>query len=64
MKVLHVLNTGKYSGAENVVITLIHALDGKVECAYASPDGPIREILESEKIVFVPSATVATNAKE
>lgn len=64
MKVLHVLNTGKYSGAENVVITLIHALDGKVECAYASPDGPIREILKSEKISFFPISTVATNAKE
>ena len=46
MKVLHVLNTGKYSGAENVAITLIHALEGDVECAYTSPDGPIKEILK------------------
>lgn len=64
MKVLHVLNTGKYSGAENVVITLIHALEGKVECAYASPDGSIRDILKEENIKYFPISTSAANAKE
>lgn len=64
MRILHVLNTGKYSGAENVVITLIHALEGTAECAYASPDGPIRKILEENCITFYPVSTKATNAKE
>lgn len=63
MKVLHVLNTGKYSGAENVAITLIHALEGDVECAYTSPDGPIKEILQEEKITYFPISTTAVNAK-
>lgn len=64
MKVLHVLNTGKYSGAENVAITLIHTLEGDVECAYTSPDGPIKEILKEEKITYFPISTTAVNAKE
>lgn len=64
MKVLHVLNTGKYSGAENVVITLIHALDGEVECAYTSPNGPIGEILQEKNITFFPMPTTAVNTKE
>lgn len=64
MKVLHVLNTGKYSGAENVVITIINALKGNVECAYTSPDGHIRDILKEEKIDFFPISTPATNARE
>lgn len=64
MKVLHILNTGKYSGAENVVITLIHALEGKVECAYVSPDGPIRDILKEEKIKYFSISTPRTNARE
>lgn len=64
MKVLHVLNTGKYSGAENVVITLIHALEGEVESAYTSPDGPIRDILKEENINYFPISTSTTNAKE
>lgn len=64
MRVLHVLNTGKYSGAENVVITLIHALEGTVDCAYASPDGPIKEILEEENIKYFSVHAPAINAKE
>lgn len=64
MKVLHVLNTGYYSGAENVVITLIHTIEGQVECAYASPYGPIEEILKEEKIQYFPMTSKAVNANE
>lgn len=64
MKVLHVLNTGKYSGAENVVITLIHALEGEVECAYTSPNGPIREILKEENIKYYSVSTPTINTKD
>lgn len=56
MRVLHVLNTGRYSGAENVVITLINAFANDVgnTFAYTSPDGPIREILKHNNIYFMP----------
>lgn len=64
MKVLHVLNTGKYSGAENVAITLIHALEGQVECAYTSPCGPIEGILKEEKIQYFPMTGEAVSVNE
>lgn len=36
-KVMHVLCMATYSGAENVAITLINSLKGKVHCVYVSP---------------------------
>lgn len=52
MKVLHVLNTGKYSGAENVAITIINSLRDKVEGVYASLEGEIEEVLSEQNIPF------------
>lgn len=52
IKVMHVLNTGSYSGAENVVITLINATKEDVNSCYVSLDGPIREYLKENKISF------------
>lgn len=49
MKVLHVLNTNSYSGAENVAITIINHMSN-VESIYLSLNGPISEILK--KITF------------
>ncbi len=53
-RVLHVLNSCAYSGAENVVITVIEKLKDDFTFAYASKDGPIRDILEEKKIPFFP----------
>ena len=53
-KVMHVLNTGSYSGAENVVITLINATKSDVDAVYVSLDGPIQEYLEENNIEFEP----------
>lgn len=53
-KVMHVLNSRKYSGAENVVITLINATKTKVDSVYVSPDGPIREYLNDNEISYYP----------
>lgn len=53
-KVIHVLNTGSYSGAENVVITLINATKSDVDAVYVSLDGTIREYLEENNIEFEP----------
>lgn len=52
--VMHVLNTGAYSGAENVVITLINSLKNEYDCVYVSLDGSIRRVLEQNKIKFFP----------
>lgn len=64
MKVLHILNTGKYSGAENVVITLINAGKKRVDCAYASPEGPISDILYENGITYFPIRTDKVSLKE
>lgn len=53
--VLHILNSNSYSGAENVVITIINSLkkyDEQINCIYVSLDGPIANILEEHNIKF------------
>lgn len=61
MKILHVLNSNKYSGAENVVCQIINmfAFDTNVEMVYCSPDGPIRENLEEYGIPFAPMTALS-----
>lgn len=54
MKVLHVLASNKYSGAENVVCQIIKMFDGEIEMVYCSPDGQIREALSERNISFLP----------
>ena len=55
MKVLHVLNSNRYSGAENVVCQIVELYRNctDMEMVYCSPDGQIREALEEHKILFV-----------
>ena len=45
MRVIHILNTDKYSGAENVVINIIKELKNEVDSFYVSLKGPIEKIL-------------------
>ena len=52
MKVLHVLSSNKYSGAENVVCQIIDMFDD-VEMVYCSPDGDIRNTLKEKNIPFI-----------
>ena len=54
IRVLHVLNTGSYSGAENVVITIINNLKSyeNIQCTYLSLNGDIKERLEKENIDY------------
>ncbi len=52
IKVLHVLKSSIYSGAENVVITLIRNLGTEYEAVYVATEGPIRERLISENIDY------------
>lgn len=50
LRVMHVLKSSIYSGAENVVITIIRNLKSQIEFLYVSTDGMIRGKLEQEKI--------------
>lgn len=55
---LHILNTGSYSGAENVVITIIEGFrkyyPNYFSCVYVSIDGTIRDVLKKHNIIFEP----------
>lgn len=48
-KVFHILNTGNFSGAEHVVLTIIQ-LEKDVDHIYVSPDGPISDVLKKQNI--------------
>lgn len=54
--IIHVLALNSFSGAENVAITLIRGLQrrGGYRFIYASPDGPIRQVVEANGIEFAP----------
>ncbi len=55
MKVMHVLNSRIYSGAEKVVCQIIKAFRGEVEMVYCSPDSDIvRKMLEEQDVTFLP----------
>lgn len=56
MKVLHLLYSNQFSGAENVVCQIIGMFKDEpdVEMVYCSPDGPIREALQERNIKFIP----------
>ena len=54
LKVMHVLNTGKYSGAENVAITIINSMKNVAEATYVSLNGPIKEYLRENDINYFP----------
>ena len=51
MKILHLLKSNKFSGAENVVLTIMQ-LFPEYEMIYASPDGPIKEAVTSHGYTF------------
>lgn len=56
IRVLHVLGSSKFYGAEHVVCDIIERFRGDtdVEMAYASPDGEIAEALRAREIRFIP----------
>lgn len=60
MKVLHVLTTDRYSGAENVVCQIIRLLKPYgIEGFYCSLDGPIRKSVSEKGIEFVPMEKIS-----
>lgn len=56
IRILHVLSSHIYSGAENVVCQIISMFwsDPDYEMIYCSPDGPIREALEARQVPYAP----------
>lgn len=56
IRILHVLSSHIYSGAENVVCQIISMFrsDPDYEMVYCSPDGPIREALEARQVSYMP----------
>ncbi|WP_287968282.1 glycosyltransferase [Catenibacterium sp.] len=56
MRVIHLLQSPRFSGAENVVCQIISMLDGNndIEMMYCSCDGQIREALKERNIKFLP----------
>ncbi|MBB4824902.1 glycosyltransferase involved in cell wall biosynthesis [Sporosarcina luteola] len=53
-KVLHILPSNDLAGAENVAISMISHMSDPFECAYASPEGGIKEILMDRGIRHIP----------
>jgi len=54
LKVLFLLASSNFSGAENVVCTIIENIRNDIECFYCCPNGNIREQLEERKIKYIP----------
>ena len=57
MKILHVLASNKFSGAENVACQIIKMFSDRepgIEMAYCSPKGEIEQALNKEKIDYYP----------
>ncbi|GGF58919.1 glycosyl transferase family 1 [Paenibacillus albidus] len=53
-RILHLVYSNIYSGAENVAINIINTLSEEYELIYASPEGPIESILLSNNIRHIP----------
>ena len=62
MKVLMVLSSSRFSGAENVVCQIINMFRGnsELEFVYTSCDGEIRKTLAEKNIAFAPMSDITT----
>lgn len=61
-RILHILNSNSYSGAENVVIAIIENMKDKYDCAYFSPTGPISKILAEKDIPYIAAEKLSVNS--
>ncbi len=60
MKILHILNTSSFSGAENVVCQIIKMYENTdYTMAYCSRDGKIRDALKEKHIDFYPISSMS-----
>lgn len=63
IKILHLLSSNRFSGAENVVFQIINMMknESEFELIYCSCDGQIREALKEQGIEFVPLNDITIN---
>ncbi len=54
IKVIHLLASNKFSGAENVVCQIIKMFEGSCEMFYCSPKGPIENSLNDKGVKYIP----------
>lgn len=56
IKVLHLLQSNRFSGAENVACQIIEMFreNSNIEMCYCSSDGPIRDTVQRKNITFFP----------
>ena len=61
MKVMHLLSTDRFAGAENVVCQIIRlfSADTDVSMTYCSPEGVIANVLSGQKINYIPLKTMS-----
>ena len=62
MKILHLLSSNRYSGAENVACQIISLFKKEYDVAYCSPDGQISEALRDRNIKFIPLEKMSKRA--
>ena len=62
MKVLHVLNSRIYSGAEKVVCQIIKSFRGEIEMVYTSPESEIvARMLQEQGVTYLPMKTMSVS---
>lgn len=62
MKVLHVLNSRIYSGAEKVVCQIIKSFRGEIEMVYTSPESKIvAQMLAEQNVTYLPMKTMSVS---
>ena len=63
MKVLHVLNSKEFTGAEQVVAMIVRMFAGEAEMPYCSPySDNVRDMLKKEGMVFCPVESLTPGA--
>lgn len=60
MKVLHLLSSNKFSGAENVACQIVNMFKGEIDMLYCSPYGQIADSLVDKNINYSPIKTLST----
>lgn len=54
IRVLHIINSHAYSGAENVMITIMENTKDEVDSCYVSPAGSIQAVLKKKNLAYIP----------
>ena len=54
MRILHIVNTSWFSGAEKIACQLINAFKNEADVAYCGFDGSIKAVLKDQNIPFLP----------